>query len=61
MDYNKANLLTLNFDKIYFIQIWTNKSYAMDMNNIQIVKSATTKFNYRHYVVRERPCRLAYV
>jgi hypothetical protein len=31
-DWFKANLLTLNFDKTYFIQFLTKNSYAVDMH-----------------------------
>jgi hypothetical protein len=47
-DWLKANLLTLNFDKTYFIQFLTKNSDAMDMHidygNNQIAKAANTKF-----------------
>jgi hypothetical protein len=48
-DWFKANLLTLNFDKRYFIQFLTKNSDAMDMHivygNNQIAKSTNTKFS----------------
>jgi hypothetical protein len=47
-DWFKANLLTLNFDKTYFIQFFTKNSDAMEMHivyvNNQIAKSTNTKF-----------------
>jgi hypothetical protein len=47
-DWFKANLLTLNFDKTYFIQFLAKNSNAMGMHidygNSQIAKSANTKF-----------------
>jgi hypothetical protein len=47
-DWFKANLLTLNFDKTYFIQLLTNNSYPVNMHidycKNQIAKSTNTKF-----------------
>jgi hypothetical protein len=47
-DQFKANLLTSNFNKRYFIQFFTKNSYAMDMRidygNNQIAKSTDAKF-----------------
>jgi hypothetical protein len=44
----KANLLTLNFDKTYYLQFLTKNSSAMNKHipyhNNQIVKSTNTKF-----------------
>jgi hypothetical protein len=47
-DWFEANLLTLNFDKTYFIQFLTKNIDEMDMHidygNNQIAKSTSTKF-----------------
>jgi hypothetical protein len=47
-DWFKANLLTLNFDKTYFIQLLNKNSYAMDTRidycNNQIAESTNTRF-----------------
>jgi hypothetical protein len=47
-DWFKANLLTLNFNKTYYVQFLTNNSSAMNKHiaydNNQIVKSTNNKF-----------------
>jgi hypothetical protein len=47
-DWFKANLLTLNFDKTYFIQFLTKNRYTMDIHivycNNQIAEATNTKF-----------------